>query len=134
MLERMFETVGPERLDDAPTGVELAGVLAEMAPAALSDGLLLSAAVAAHRQVAWAQARLLGMLAELERRCLAAFPPPPPGRSPSPDAADEFSAAAAMAPGTASHLVDLAQYLDQRLPRCLARSRPATWTSPRPRW
>jgi hypothetical protein len=116
----MFETMGPERLDDVATGVGLAGVLAQMAPADLGDEVLLSAAVAAHRQVAWAQSQLMGTLAELQRRCLAAFPLPPPGKRPLCDAGDEFSAAAAVAPGTASNLADLAQYLDEEVPRCMA--------------
>jgi hypothetical protein len=115
----MFDGMGPVRLDDAPTGVELAQVLEELPAGDLGDDLLLSSTVAAYRQVQWAQAQFLEKLAELDRRCTEAFPQPPPGKAPLHSAADEFAAAMSVAPGTADHLVDLSSYLTAKLPRTL---------------
>lgn len=115
----MFDDMGPVKLDDAPTGVELAQVLDEMPADELGDDMLLSATVAAYRQLQWAQAQLMGKLAELDKRCTEASPPPPPGKPPLHSAADEFSAAMSVAPGTADNLVNLAAYLTTELPRTL---------------
>jgi hypothetical protein len=115
IVVHVFDNEVAVRLEDAPPGGDLAAALAELPLGQLDDDALVSAAVAAWRQVSWTHSVLLTALGELQRRYERELPPPPPGKAPVADAADEFSAAAKVAPGTASRLVSQALDLTGRL-------------------
>ncbi|MFZ5871228.1 MAG: DUF222 domain-containing protein [Actinomycetota bacterium] len=114
----MFERIG-DHGTPPPPGPATATLLAEVDAAGLDDVGLLDAAVAAYRHVAWAQAAMYTVLGELHRRFRAEEPYPDGSREPMLDVANELAPAIAVAPGTASGIVDLAISLTERLPRAL---------------
>jgi hypothetical protein len=106
----------------ATPGPMLAADLADLPLQDCSESELVEAAVATHRLVSWGQSLLLAQLAELDARLegeRAAALSLVEGCA-VPEAGDELSAAAAIAPGTADRLVRLARTLTDRLPATLA--------------
>ena len=115
----LFDEFGQPPSEPPTTPFETVDFLTAFVPLLRDDDGLLDVAVAAYRHLGFAQAALLRALAELHARFEADSPPTPLGREPLLDVAGEFSPAAAVAPGTANNLVDLAVRLVGTLPRTL---------------
>lgn len=115
----VLDEFGQRPTEPPPTPFETVDALTAFVPVLRDDDGLLDVAVAAYRHLGFAQAALLRALAELHSRFEAESPPTPLGREPLLDVAGEFSPAAAVAPGTANTLVDLAIRLVRTLPRTL---------------
>ena len=116
----LLDDFGRPPSETPPTPFETVDALTAFVPILRDDDGLLDVAVAAYRHLGFAQAALLRALAEVHSRFEAESPPSPLGREPLLDVAGEFSPAAAVAPGTANNLVDLAIRLVGTLPRTLA--------------